>query len=418
MLAAYQQRILPLREQATVRNRWLAQRLDDVLPLIMAREGFDMWIVAAREYNEDPVILSLLPEPAMSARRRSILVFFRQADGRVERLTLHRYGYGDFYAPAWNPDSEDQFAALRRVVDERQPQVIGLNTSDAFAFGDGLTYTEYTRIAAALGYEHMQHVRSAERLAIAWLETRTEDELAAYPGMIGLGHAIISEAFSSRVIHPGITTTEDVIWWMRQTMQDMGLRAWFQPDVEIQAQGQRYDMPKKRTLILPGDVLWCDMGFMYLGLATDQQQHAYVLRPGESDAPDGLKAALEQGNRLQDILMAEMRVGRSGNDVLAAALERAASSRLNAQIYSHPLGYHGHAAGPTIGLWDAQAGVPIKGDYPLFDHTAYAIELNVKATVPEWGNQPIRIALEEDAVLADDRMRWLHGRQTHYHLID
>lgn len=412
------ERVLPLRGRAEVRNGWLRQRLETVLPELMAREGFDLWIVAAREYNEDPVIMTLLPEPAMAARRRTILVFARRPDGGVERLTLDRYGFGDFYERAWDPDAEEQDACLARIVRERDPQVIGLNVSATFAFGDGLTHHEYTELAAALGEEYMGRVRGAERLCVGWLERRIPAELEAYPRIVALGHAIIAEAFSPRTIRPGSTTTEDVVWWMRQTMLDAGLQAWFQPTISIQAPGKRFDDKEDtRTLILPGDLLHCDMGFYYLGLATDHQQHAYVRHAGETDAPAGLQAALAAGNRLQEILCAAMVPGRTGNEVLRAALRQARDEGLTPSIYSHPLGYHGHAAGPTIGLWDQQEDVPGRGDYELFDDTCYAIELNVRHAVPEWGGQEARIALEEDAALTNGTVSWLAGRQTRFHLI-
>jgi hypothetical protein len=420
---AYRNKLLPLRAQVAVRNGWLQQRLDEVLPLLMARAGFDLWIVAAREYNEDPVIMTLLPEPAMAARRRTILVFARRADGGVDRLTLDRYGFGNFYPRGWNPDQEEQFAALRRVVEERDPQVIGLNLSTDFAFGDGLTHTEYEQISAALGEPFTNRIRNAERLCVGWLERRIGPELTVYPGLVEIGHALIAEAFSTLTIQPGITTTDDVVWWMRQKMLDLGLRAWFHPTVEIQAPGLSFDAPaggaghERRKLILPGDLLHCDVGFYYLGLATDQQQNAYVLKPGEPDAPAGLKAALAEGNRLQEIHLAHMQVGHSGNTVLKNVLEQARREGLQPSVYTHALGYHGHAAGPVIGLWDQQNGVPGKGEYELFDETCYSIELNVTKAIPEWDNQTVRIALEEDAVLTGGQMRWLDGRQTEFHLI-
>jgi hypothetical protein len=266
-------------------------------------------------------------------------------------------------------------------------------------------------------------VRSAERLCVGWLERRIAPELTVYPSLVEIGHALIAEVFSSRTVQPGITTTDDLVWWMRQKMQELGLRAWFHPTVEIQAPGLTFDAPaggaghERRKLILPGDLLHCDVGFYYLGLATDQQQNAYVLKPGETDAPAGLKAALADGNRLQEIHLAQMAVGRSGNQVLAAVLDQAHSEGLQPSVYTHALGYHGHAAGPVIGLWDQQNGVPGKGDYELFDESCYSIELNVTKAVPEWDNQVVRMALEEDAVLSKGEMRWLAGRQTELHLI-
>lgn len=421
-LSNYRNKILPLRAQAEVINRWLKQRLEEVIPVLMQREGLDMWIIVAREYNEDPVIMSMLPAPAMAARRRTILVFNRKPDGTVERLTLDRYGHGEYFAKAWDPAQEEHFACLARVVRERDPKVIGLNYADDFPFGDGLTHSEYGRVIEALG-DMAARIKSAERLCVGWLESRLDAELIVYPGLVEMGHALIAEAFSSRTIQPGITTTDDVVWWLRQKMHDLGLKTWFQPSIEIQAAGLGFDGPAggakaaPRKLIMPGDLLHCDVGFIYLGFATDQQQNAYVLRPDETDAPVGLKAALADGNRLQDLHMAAMKIGRTGNQVLLETLSNAKAEGITPSVYSHPIGYHGHAAGPVIGLWDQQGGVPKRGDYEIFDHTCYSIELNVTKPVPEWGNQVVRMALEEDAVLVNGEIRWLHGRQTELHLI-
>lgn len=414
--------ILPLQQQALIRDNWLKIRLDTIIPKLMERENFDMWIIACREYNEDPVIMTMIPATSMSARRRTILVFARQDDGTVDRLTLSRYGYGDFYSPIWNPDEEEQHECLARIINERDPQTIGINTSETFAFGSGLAHKEYQLITEAVDEKYMSRFKSAERLSVGWLEARIPDEIVAYPRLIEIGHYIIAQAFSTQVIHPGITTTDDVVWWMRQTMQDMGLAAWFQPTIDIQAEGFSFnainaDTANLRNVIMPGDLLHCDMGFYYLGLATDQQQHAYVLKSNEHDAPQGIKDALKTGNRLQDIHVEAMQIGCTGNQVLISALERAKAEGIQPQIYSHPIGYHGHAAGPTIGLWDSQGGVAGNGDYELFDNTAYSIELNIVKTVPEWDGQEVRIMLEEDAILTDGKMQWLDGRQDNLYLI-
>ena len=410
--------ILPLRRQAEVRDGWLKTRLETLLPELMERAELDLWIIACREYNEDPVIMSMLPAASMSARRRTILLFARHANGEVERLAVSRYGIEGFYEGVWNPDEEEQFACLARLVRERDPGRIGINVSQTFAFGDGISHTEHQQISDALGEPYASRLVSAESLCVGWLERRLPAEIAAYPRLAEMGHRIIARAFSSEVIHPGITTTDDVVWWMRQTMQSAGLSAWFQPTIDVQAPGKPFEFTESPCqTIQPGDLLHCDMGFHYLGLATDQQQHAYVLPPGETDAPAGIRAALQDANRLQDIHMAEMQVGRSGNDALRSALELAKAEDIRAQIYTHPLGYHGHAAGPLVGLWDRQGGVPGAGEYRLYDDTVYSIELNILKSVPEWDGQDVRIMLEEDAVLSGGEMRWLDGRQTSLHLI-
>ena len=409
--------ILPLREQAEIRNGWLRERLDTLIPALMAQAGLDMWLVIAREYNEDPVVMTLLPEPEMAARRRTILVFARRSDGGADRLTISRYGLRGLYEAVWDPAVEDQYACLARIVREREPQSIGVNISETFAFGDGLSQSEHGRLAAALGPEMMARVRGAEGMAVGWLEQRIPAELERYPELVAIGHRLIAKLFSRAVISPGSTTTDDAVWWLRQTMHDHGLQAWFQPTITVQAPGQPFDMDNGRKLIMSGDLLHVDVGFHYLGLATDQQQHAYVLKPGEQAAPAGLQAGLAAGNRLQDILIGAMRVGKTGNQVLAEALAQARAEGLRPSIYTHPLGYHGHAAGPTIGLWDRQDGVPGAGDYPLFDQTCYSIELNVTHTVEEWDTMDVRFALEEDALLHDGSMSWLDGRQEQLHLI-
>ncbi len=417
--------ILPLRQQLKIQNDWLHQRLEQVIKPLMDRADVDMWLILAREYNEDPVIMSLLPEPAMSARRRTILVFHRQQNGVVEHFTVSRYAIPGYYETHWKPEEDgshdDQFGALARIISERDPRTIAINASGLSAFADGLTHSEYEQLVRALDEPYRMRLVSGENLAIGWLESRIAPEMDAYGGIVEIGHAIIAKMFSSEVIHPGVTTTDDLVWWMRQTMADAGLRAWFQPTIMLQAVDQPlhdfHSAEKRRNIIMPGDLLQCDMGFWYLGLATDQQQHAYIRHPGEEDAPAGLKEALKLGNRVQDIHMQEMAVGKTGNEVLAAILAQCETEGIEAMIYSHPLGYHGHAAGPTIGLWDRQDGVPGLGDYPIYDNTAYSIELNISHPIEEWGGQKVRIMLEEDALLRDGKMAWLDGRQEKFHLV-
>jgi Xaa-Pro aminopeptidase len=418
----YKGKILPLRQRAEVQNAWLKKRLETVLPEIMEREGFDMWIVVAREANEDPVYFSLVPEPALYARRRTILLFHKKEDGSLERLMVYKTGFKGFYEGVWDPEEEGQYECLGRIIRERDPKVIGVNVSETTAYGDGLSHGEYLLLEEALGEEYMARVKGAERLAVGWLERRIPEEIEVYESLVEIDHAIIAEAFSTRVITPGVTTSDDVAWWMRQKIRDLGLIAWFQPsvsirapDIEAGAPGRRNE--KSRKVIKYGDLLHCDIGFRYLGLCTDVQQNAYVLKPGEVDAPEGLKKAMAEGNRLQDIHAEAMVAGRTGNEILKMALEKAKSEGLNASIYTHPIGFHGHAAGPIIGLWDHQESVPGRGDYELFEDTCHSIELNVKSVVPEWGGMEVRMALEEDAVFTGGKLRFLAGRQTKLHLI-
>ncbi len=411
----YKQKILPLRDRLRVYNGWLMNKLEKILPKLMDETGLDMWIVIAREYNEDPVIMSLLPEPNLYARRRTILVFHRTSDG-VERSAVYRYGFNDFYKSIWDPDEEEQYQCLARFIKEKDPEKIGINVSNTFAFGDGLTHGEYELMVEALG-ELRGKLVSAETLCLRWLETRSKEELESYPMLCEITHAIIQEAFSSKVVTPGITTVDDVQWWMRQKMLDLGLEMWFPATVDRQGHGDTYEDKERTRVIHRGDLLHCDVGFYYLGLATDVQQNAYVLKQEETDAPEGLKQVLVDANKLQDFHSEAMRSGRTGNEILKTALKKAHDYGLKPQIYTHPLGVHGHAAGPIIGLWDQQEGVPGRGDYPLHADTCYAIELNAKKNVPEWDDQEVRMSLEQDAWWTGEKLLFMAGRQKKLHLI-
>ena len=408
-------KILPLRDRMTIYNEWLMKKLETMLPGYMDETGIDMWLVIAREYNEDPVIMSLLPEPNLYARRRTILMFHRKLEG-VERSAVYRYGFGDFYKGVWDPDKEEQYECLARLIREKDPEKIGINVSNTFAFGDGLTHGEYSLLVDALG-DYSDRLVSAETLCIRWLETRSKEELEAYPMLAELTHAIIQEAFSSKVITPGVTTVDDVQWWMRQKMLDLGVEMWFPATVDRQGHGDSYEDKEKTGVIHRGDLLHCDVGFFYLGMATDVQQNAYVLKQGETDAPQGLKDALADANKLQDYHAEAMKTGRTGNEILKIALDKANKNGLKPSIYTHPLGVHGHAAGPTIGLWDQQDGVPGRGDYPLHPDTCYAIELNAKRKVPEWDDQEVRMSLEQDAWWTGEKLVFMAGRQKKLHLV-
>jgi len=416
--------ILNERDRAEVVDDILEDRLDNLLPKLMERAGIDMWILISREYNEDPVMKTILPSTWLSARRRTIMVFHNTDEG-IDKIAIARYSVGKLLKGQWDVDVfPDQWEALMNIITEKNPSKIGLNYSTNFALSDGLVKTEYDEFMSQLPEQFHDNVMSAENLAIAWLETRSEKELAIYPMIARMGHLILRDGLSEKAIHPGITTTDDVVWWLRQRVTELGLNTWFHPSVSV----QRADMGNNEFLrsfskrpdqdvIQHGDLLHVDFGITYLRLNTDQQEHFYVLKADESEAPQGLKDAFANGNRVQDILTSHFVSGRSGNDILKVSLDQAKAEGLNASIYTHPIGLHGHAAGPTIGMWDQQAGVKGKGDYPLFKNTAYSIELFAATEVEEWGGKLVRIMLEQDGVFTGDSFYYLDGRQKELHLI-
>ncbi len=409
--------ILTQRERAKVVDAILADRLETVIPKLMREQGVDMWVLVAREYLEDPVVATMLDAESLRARRRTILVFFDPGGGKpIERLTVSRYGLGGLFKPVWNPDAQpDQWKALADVIAAKDPKKIAVNTSSLSAFGDGITLSQHTEMVAALSPALRERLVSGEGLSIGWLETRTPLEMKYYPGIVRLAHAVIAEGFSTKVIKPGVTTADDVVWYYRERLSRLGVDTWFHPSVGITRQGAK-DLLEGDTVIQKGDLLWCDFGVTYLRLNTDTQHLAYVLKDGEMDAPAGLKAGLAAANAVQDALTSSFKVGETGNAVLAAARAKAIAKGLKPSIYSHPLGYHGHAAGPAIGMWDDQDGVP-HGEFKVHANTGWSIELSAFAPVPEWGGQEVQFRTEEDAFFDGQQVRFLDGRETTLTLI-
>ena len=415
-----------LREQAVIRQAWLRERLETNLPEVMRTHGVDMWVIPMREYNEDPVFRALVSPTTLAARRRTIYVFFdRGPEEGVERLALGGSSQGGLYeairdteaAPdgrpreLWGPA---QWDLLARVIRERNPRRIAVNIAHEHNFADGLSAGEWQQMQDALGEDLTSRVVREPRLAIDYLALRVPSMTQVYRRMQLVVHDIITAAFSNQIITPGTTTTDDVVWWMRQRVNDLGLGSWFQPSINIQRNGGE----PESNVIQRGDVLHCDFGIVALGLATDTQHMAYVLREGETNAPKGLQRALANSNKLQDILLEEMRVGRAGNEVLTAVLARMRSAGLNGTMYTHPIGDHGHGAGPLIGLWDRQDGVPGRGDVPVLANMWFSTELQVTTPIPEWGGRPVRMMQEEEAeVTPDGEVRWVLRRQTELHLI-
>ena len=410
--------ILTQREQAKVMDDILDDRLRNTLPALMRREGFDMWVLISRENNEDPVLKTMLPGTWLAARRTTMLLIFdrgKSANGTdqgLEYLAVARYDVGTVFKKSWNPEEQpNQWAQLGKLMNERTPKKIGINKAEHYGHADGLTANDFDKLMASISPTLKKNVVSAQQLAVSWLETRTEKEMAIYPQICRIAHQIIAEGFSDKVIQPGVTTTEDVVWWYREEIKRLKLDTWFHPSVEIQRTGD-----SQSNVIQPGDLLHVDFGITYLRLNTDTQQHAYILKAGEKDAPPYLKDAFKKGNQLQDIFTGNFKEGKTGNQILAESRKQAIEQGITPSIYTHPIGYHGHASGTTLGMWDMQGGVAFTGDYPMHLNTAYSIELNCMVNIPEW-KKDVRIALEEDAYFNENGVRYIDGRQTEIILI-
>jgi Xaa-Pro aminopeptidase len=422
LAAASGPRILTLREQAGQVNAWMEARLATVLPDLMRRRGIDMWLVISREYNEDPLYFTMVPRPALYSSGTVVLIFHDQGPGKgVERLCSAPHGVSGGYRNIWKPRVKLQFDALADYIKQADPKKIGINVSAKWPLADGLSCVLKEKLEDALGPDLSGRLVSAEDLCVGWLETRTTDELKTYKDICAIAHAIIAEFFSNKVIVPGKTTEEDAVWWIRQRVASLGMESWFQPSIDINRSKKDAAKYGESTVIQPGDLVHCDFGIKYLGLCTDMQWQAYILRAGEAEAPPGLRRALDNANRVADILMAEFKTGRAGQDIVKSAMAKGRAEGLNLRIYTHPLGFNGHAAGCTVDARDPltidESNV-LRWSYPLYPNTAYSIEFSCRTPAPEWDNEDVYVGYEEDAVYTEkDGCRFIDGRQTRFILI-
>lgn len=415
-------KILSLREQAARVNAGLEERLTTLLPGLMRRAGIDLWVILCREYNEDPVFFTLVPEPALYCPGTVALLFHDKGpETGVERLCSAPHGVAGGYRNIWRPREKTQFETLGDYIRRADPKKIGVNISDKWPLADGLSVSLHRKLSAALGPELSQRIVPAEDLCVGWLETRSPGELADYKEICAIAHDLIREFFSSKAIVPGRTTAEDVTWWIRQRVAGLGLGAWFQPSIDIIRSKKETARFGRSGAIQPGDLLHCDFGIIHSRFHTDMQWQAYVLKPGETEPPAGLRKALDNANRVADLLMAEFRTGRSGREIVSAAMEKGRAEGLNLLIYTHALGFHGHAAGCTPDSRDPkhidEVNIP-KWDYPLHPDTAYSIEFSCRTAVPEWDGEEVSIGYEEDAIYTEGGgCRFIDGRQTDFLLI-
>jgi len=421
--------VLPLRERARVYNEILEWRLDNILPAIMREEKVDMWVVVNFEYDEDPVYMTLVPEPVMSARRLSILIFHNTEDG-FKKLTANWHGSGSagrMYQNIFTDRSKGaghQFTVLADYIREADPGTIAIDYSphydylDEFSHANGLSAFHKDLLDRALEEKYRERLVPADEVVMRWYETRSPRELTLYRHLAGIGHDLIGEFFSNRVIVPDVTTAEDAEWWIRQRIIDLGLDTWFHPSIDIRRSpedAEKYGPGD--NVIRRGDLLHCDVGISYLGLNTDMQHNAYVLRVGETQAPEGLRELLRKGNRLQEIHLEEMQAGRKGNEILADILERGRAEGLRPTIYSHPVGPYGHGSGTMIGMPEKQEFVPGTGEHRLHPNTVYAMEFSVAGDVPEWGGMEVSMGLEDQAVVTTQGARSADGYPRTLYLI-
>jgi len=412
--------ILPMRERANVINGILEKRLATILSAAMRETGLDMWLILCQEDDLDPVFTTLIPMDTWCPILQMLVFYDRGGDEGVERINLCRTNTHGLYDKPWKGQHhEEQWPLLRQIIKDRDPKRIGINTGSVQWAAGGLTHNLYTQLVEALPPKYVDRLTSAEALATRWLATLTDEEIELYEHVVNVAHCLLAECYSRKAIVPGVTTTQDLEWYYWQRCADLGLQVGFKPFFVL-SRGE--DMKRKHgetdRVIRPGDFIRSDVGIRYLRLNSDHQQWAYVLRAGENDAPDGAKRLMAEANRLQDIFMAEFQQGLTGNELLQNILTRARHEGLpNPKVYSHSLCLFLHEPGPLIGLPWEQQRCPGRGDVTLQYNNCFTMELSVRGPLPEWNDQELVMALEEDVAFSADGCRPLDGRQTQFYLV-
>ncbi len=417
---------LPIRDRAALVLEITQKRLDTLLPRLMRETGVDMWIITGNEDNHDPIFWTMVPYKNWSPITQILVLYDRGPELGVERLNISRTNTQGLFANAWDAAAwdrekrEGQWECLGRIVRERDPKRIGINEGEIQWVAGGLTVALKRKLVEAIGPEYVARLESAEPLATLWAETLLEEEVDLMERAVAISHAIIAEMFSSAVVTPGKTTADDLKYYYWQQVAELGLDIAFAPSVRIRGRSpeNREEYGRDDNVIRPGDILHCDVGLKYIHYNTDHQEVAYVLRVGETDIPETFQKHMAEANRLQDVFVGEFRTGLTGNELLSNMLTKARELGIpDPRIYSHSLGYFLHEPGPLIGLPWEQENNPGRGDVKLVPMSSFTAELSITMPVPEWGGEDFRLPLEQDVVFLGDRMVFLDGRQTQYHLI-
>ena len=417
--------VLAVRQQADLVYRITAKRLETLLPRLMRETGIDMWIISCNEDNLDPIFETMVPLGNWNPITQILVLSDGGPAKGIERLNVSRTDTQGLFKSAWDAGAfdqkkgESQWEALGRVVRERDPKRIGLNEGEVQWVAGGLTSVLKKRIVAAVGPKYAARLQSAEPLVTLWAETLTEEEAEIMERAAALSRAIIADMFSAKVVTVGQTTAEDLRWYYWQRVADLGLKVSFSPFVSIRGRSPKdvEKWGKDDKIIRPGDILHCDVGLKYMRWNSDHQEVAYVLRPGETDAPETFRKLMAEANRLQDVYCGEFKAGLTGNELLGRMLEKARGLGIpGPRIYSHSLGLFLHEPGPLIGLPWEQVNNAGRGDVRLVPMSAFTAEMSVTGPVPEWGAD-FRLPLEQDILFDGGRAFFLAGRQTAFHLV-
>jgi hypothetical protein len=365
--------LLPARADAQeARRRWEMQRqirldkFEQVLPAVMRAHGIDMWIVAMKENHREPLWEDLGRGYVSGI---GYYVFTDRGGERIERAALGPDGYMieesgayDIFAPA---------ATLPAFVKERNPKRIGLNMSAEIGPADGLSHSLHQHLVRTLGDTFASRFVSAERLVSEFRSRRVAAEIVAFGEAAGIAVVLTERALSNEVITPGRTTLEDVAWWLQDRLLERGLESEFDmPSVYVTGPEGIAAVSTAR-IIQPGDVIMIDWGVRLMNFGTDVKRVAYVLKPG-------------------------------GYGVIAFNKPNA-DTKTDVVYGFHPVGNTGHDIGPSMTTWQ-----PLQATFELYPHHIFSFEYFAYTPIKEWGGRKLRIPIEDDAILMEQGIQFLH----------
>lgn len=397
------------RKMNQIRN----DKFDLILPEVMRENKIDMWIVMCREGSFDPLYPDLGEGYVGST---GYYVFTDNGSGRIERAALGISGYLLKEGGAYDYFGSD--LELKDYVAERDPQRIGLNISKAIGGADGLTHSGYLELVEVLGKKYEERFVAAEKLVADFRSRRVASEIAAYGEACELSYTIAERALSNEVITPGITTLEDVAWWIKEQQFKHNLASSFgMPSVYLT--GPRGIIATSTDKIIErGDVIMLDYGVGLMNMYTDMKRIAYVLREGETTVPEGIQNAFDQGVKVRDIIKQTIKPGltaRQNEEKVYAALTKAGFNKMkgfnqytegdvtDVIIGCHSVGNWGHGVGPSIAFFN-----PVRLDYEMKPSNLLSIELFAYTKVPEWAGKKLRIPLEDDAIITTRGVEWIY----------
>lgn len=411
--------VLSMRQRAGVIYQLLQQRLATVLPNAMRASEIDFWLILCQEDNLDPIYTTLIPMDTWCPILQ-MLVFHDRGAAGVEGINISGTNTHDLYQRPYTGQLEaEQWPRLLQLLEERDPQRIGINIGATQWAAGGLTHNLYRQLVERLPAKYVERLVSAEPLAIRWLTTLTPADIQMYEHVNDVAHHVIADCYSRQSIIPGHTSIDDLPWIYWQRCADLGFTMAFKPYFRLlRRPSLRAHYGEADRIIRPGDLIHCDVGFQYLRFNSDHQQLAYVLQPGEAEAPAGVRHLLAEGNRLQAIYMAAFEQGLTGNALLQKILQRARSADIpNPRIYSHSVGLFLHEPGPLIGLPWEQEHCPGRGDVVVEYNSCFTMELSVCGAVAEWDGEEVQLSMEEVVVFEPTGCRPLAGRQQAFYLI-